>query len=70
MATIRITIAIDYGPGSFAAYLERARGIIRTWRSRAASRRQLCELSEHELKDIGLTRAEAASEAAKPFWFQ
>ncbi|PVZ15336.1 MULTISPECIES: DUF1127 domain-containing protein [unclassified Pseudomonas] len=34
------------------------------WRSR----RQLLELSDGELKDLGLTRADALGEASKPFW--
>ena len=39
-----------------------------TWHRRACSRTQLAHLSERELRDIGLTRAEAARECAKPFW--
>lgn len=32
------------------------------------SRRALYSLSDEQLKDIGLSRAEAYHEAAKPFW--
>ncbi|WP_208347544.1 DUF1127 domain-containing protein [Pseudaestuariivita rosea] len=32
------------------------------------SRRELAKLSDYELKDIGLTRAEATKEARRPFW--
>jgi len=32
------------------------------------SRRQLAELSDYQLADIGVTRAEAAAEIARPFW--
>jgi uncharacterized protein YjiS (DUF1127 family) len=32
------------------------------------SRRALAELSDHHLRDIGLSRDEARHEAAKPFW--
>ena len=35
---------------------------------RARQRRQLRELSDHMLRDIGLTRADAWAEAEKPFW--
>lgn len=35
---------------------------------RASQRRKLLTLSEHLLKDIGINRAQAELEAAKPFW--
>lgn len=38
------------------------------WLRRAQSRTQLAQLSDRELRDIGLTPAEAAREYAKPFW--
>jgi uncharacterized protein YjiS (DUF1127 family) len=38
------------------------------WRHRARSRNELMGLSDRTLRDIGLTRADAAFEAAKPFW--
>jgi uncharacterized protein YjiS (DUF1127 family) len=38
------------------------------WRRRARSRRELLALDDHMLKDIGITRADAQYEAAKPFW--
>ena len=41
---------------------------LRTWRHRARGRRALEALSDHELRDIGLTRAHACREAQKPFW--
>jgi uncharacterized protein YjiS (DUF1127 family) len=50
------------------------RGLIRiaeaflTWHDRARERRALMELSDHMLRDIGISRAEAHGEAAKPFW--
>jgi uncharacterized protein YjiS (DUF1127 family) len=39
-----------------------------TWFDRASQRRRLCELSDHMLRDIGLTRADAWAESSKPFW--
>jgi uncharacterized protein YjiS (DUF1127 family) len=39
-----------------------------TWTDRARQRRQLAALSDHMLRDIGLTRADAWAEADKPFW--
>ena len=52
---------------AFAQALE----ILRRWRHRARSRRQLghlCELDDRLLRDIGMTRADALAEVAKPFW--
>ena len=40
------------------------------WIERARQRRHLSELSDHMLKDIGLSRADVEAEAAKPFWRQ
>jgi uncharacterized protein YjiS (DUF1127 family) len=39
-----------------------------TWLERVGQRRQLGRLSDHMLKDIGLSRAEVEAEVAKPFW--
>ncbi len=38
------------------------------WRHRARSRRELMNLSDADLRDIGITRCSAAFEASKPFW--
>ena len=38
------------------------------WLERARQRRQLRELSDHMLRDIGLTRTDAWAESEKPFW--
>jgi uncharacterized protein YjiS (DUF1127 family) len=38
------------------------------WLDRSRQRRQLAQLSDHMLRDIGLTRADAWAEAEKPFW--
>ncbi|WP_338531960.1 DUF1127 domain-containing protein [Nitratireductor thuwali] len=35
---------------------------------RRRTRMALQELSDHQLKDIGISRADAFREAAKPFW--
>ncbi len=41
---------------------------VATWASRSKDRRQLAELSDRMLTDIGLTRVEVAIEANKYFW--
>ena len=38
------------------------------WQTRAGQRTHLAELDERLLADMGLTRAQARAEAAKPFW--
>jgi uncharacterized protein YjiS (DUF1127 family) len=38
------------------------------WQDRAAQRAHLAGLEDHILKDMGIDRAVAAQEAAKPFW--
>jgi uncharacterized protein YjiS (DUF1127 family) len=47
-----------------------ARALIRLmrWHETARERRALLALSDHMLKDIGITRAEAEREASRPFW--
>ena len=42
--------------------------LLLTWHERARQRRHLQSLSDHMLRDIGLTRADVFAEAAKPFW--
>ncbi|MGB3147118.1 MAG: DUF1127 domain-containing protein [Paracoccaceae bacterium] len=39
-----------------------------TARMRQRSRYRLAQLGDRELRDIGLTRAEAAYAASRPFW--
>jgi uncharacterized protein YjiS (DUF1127 family) len=39
-----------------------------SWSERARQRRTLAALDERMLKDIGLTRADVATESEKPFW--
>lgn len=38
------------------------------WHERSRQRRALMALSDHMLRDIGCSRAEAHGEAAKSFW--
>lgn len=41
---------------------------VRMWRHRALYRHHLRGLDDHLLSDLGLTRAQAEREAARPFW--
>lgn len=38
------------------------------WSERRRERRQLMEMPDHLLRDIGITRVDAFHEADKPFW--
>lgn len=42
--------------------------LIATWRLRHATRLELKRMSDHMLRDVGLTPGDAADEIAKPFW--
>ncbi|MBI6923045.1 DUF1127 domain-containing protein [Pseudomonas putida] len=44
--------------------LSRLQLMLRRWRTRRA----LLQLSDHELRDVGLSWQEARSEGCKPFW--
>lgn len=41
---------------------------VMAYETRRLSRLALSELTDEQLNDIGVTRAEARSEAARPFW--
>ncbi len=47
---------------------ERLRRVVGRWIERSRQRRALMWLDDLALADIGITRAEAAREAARPFW--
>ena len=42
--------------------------IVMIWQERAEQRCALKDLDTRQLKDIGITRADAVREAYKPFW--
>ena len=41
---------------------------IREWNRRQSTRKALLEMSDHMLKDIGISRADALREGSKAFW--
>jgi uncharacterized protein YjiS (DUF1127 family) len=55
-------------PRESESLVARIRRALVAWHRRACSRAQLAQLDDRALRDIGLTRAEAAMECAKPFW--
>ncbi len=46
----------------------RAFNTLGEWNERSRQRRHLLQLSDHLLRDIGVTRVQVEAEAAKPFW--
>jgi len=42
--------------------------VVSRWIERVRQRDALAALDDHQLRDIGITRAEAAREWEKPFW--
>ena len=53
---------------SLSGLLARVFDVLMTWSERARERHELHSMSEHSLRDIGLSRADAAQEYDKPFW--
>ena len=47
---------------------ERIADVLYEWQRRASERHHMRQLSDHTLKDIGLSRADVEGEANKPFW--
>jgi uncharacterized protein YjiS (DUF1127 family) len=43
-------------------------GLVTIWMRRSRTRRELSELSDHELADIGVSRGQARFESDKAFW--
>ena len=48
--------------------LARAAAVVGEWRRRSRERSALAAMSDRSLRDIGITRYDAAYEANKPFW--
>ena len=51
-----------------AAPIDRVAATLRQWRRRARARRELADLDDYLLHDIGLSRSQAQFESGKPFW--
>lgn len=54
--------------GRLIRALKAARELWRSWQRNSVTRRELAGMSNHMLKDIGISRADAMAEASKPFW--
>ncbi|MFZ0205953.1 MAG: DUF1127 domain-containing protein [Roseiarcus sp.] len=49
-------------------WLESLREVLATWASRSRERNLLAQMSEADLKDIGVSRYDAMMEIQKPLW--
>ncbi len=45
-----------------------AKRLLSTWPERLRQRDRLAELTDAQLRDVGLTRADVRRETEKPFW--
>ena len=51
-----------------SGFLTQLRETVHVWRERQNQRRQLAELSDRDLHDVGLSWSDIVVEAEKPFW--
>lgn len=55
-------------PVAPGARLARIVDAVLAWQQREFDRAAMASMSDHQLRDVGLTRAEVLRECAKPFW--
>lgn len=58
------TLSTSFVDGFLAA----GRGLIRRWRERSRARARLAAIGDRDLRDLGISPAQADFEAGKPFW--
>lgn len=71
MTHVRMIFPAARLPASFSTILTLLAAIsvtLRTWQTRARQRRELRNLDEAVLRDVGISRAQAHFTADKPFW--
>jgi uncharacterized protein YjiS (DUF1127 family) len=51
-----------------SGFLTQLSETFRTWRQRYRTRRELAQLSDRDLHDVGLSWSDIVHEAEKPFW--
>lgn len=62
------TESIDSGSHWIRVQFDRLLRLLQKYHATAKQRRALSQLSDAQLKDIGITRVDALQEAGKPFW--
>ena len=61
-------VPAGYGTENGRAFGRRFRYALCLWRSRIRDREELAAMSERDLRDVRLSRADVAVEIGKPFW--
>lgn len=51
-------------------FFARLSEIVATWKARSEYRRELAQISFHEIQDLGVDQAALDHELAKPFWVE
>mgnify|MGYP001549776757 CR=1 FL=1 len=68
MSTLTLSYYQRHTERSWQSTTADLRSLLNTWYQRSRQRQQLAQLDVRQLDDIGLDRATALAEAAKPFW--
>ena len=68
MKTIAMTARVAPVAARHTSQLTGFLKLVQGWTEISKQRRALAEMSDHQLKDIGVTRFDADAEAARPFW--
>ncbi len=68
VSTVEYTQISEAGWGGIRKVVARANATVECWLYRRKSRIALSRLSDRELADIGISRAQADFEAARPFY--
>lgn len=66
-ATVMRGLRADFAPRRKTA-LRRMIDCLLLWQERAVQRIKLADMSDHQLRDLGLTRCDVERESKKPFW--
>ena len=68
MTTITLKQFYPAQTASLYETVNKAWTVVSLWSARSHQRKELLSLSAAQLLDLGITRKQAQTEAAKPFW--
>lgn len=64
----RAELLVHDFPAEAARMLAGATRVVSLWQARGQQRRKLKDMTDEQLRDIGVSRIEALREGSKPFW--